>query len=96
MNRGIEVGNLEDLRLGVLGHLRIVLCTGEGRSEDPIQACLQEQCEQSTCATDYRPNNHKTRCRRQTSLMADRKISPALLWDLSSFYAARRRKADCS
>lgn len=28
MNRGIEVGDLEDLRLGVLGLLRIILCTG--------------------------------------------------------------------
>jgi hypothetical protein len=27
MNRGIEVGDLEDLRLGVLGLLRVVLCT---------------------------------------------------------------------
>jgi hypothetical protein len=30
MNRGIEAGNLEDLRLGVLGLLRIVLCTEGG------------------------------------------------------------------
>jgi hypothetical protein len=29
MNRGIEAGNLEDLRLGVLGLLRVVLCSGE-------------------------------------------------------------------
>ena len=28
MNRGIEAGNLEDLRLGVLGLLRVVLCVG--------------------------------------------------------------------
>jgi hypothetical protein len=28
MNRGIEVGDLEDLRLGVLGLLRVILCTG--------------------------------------------------------------------
>jgi hypothetical protein len=27
MNRGIEVGDLEDLRLGVLGLLRVTLCT---------------------------------------------------------------------
>jgi hypothetical protein len=30
MNRGITSGNLEDLRLGVLGLLRIVLCTESG------------------------------------------------------------------
>lgn len=27
MNRGIEFGDLEDLRLGVLGLLRVILCT---------------------------------------------------------------------
>lgn len=27
MNRGIEVGDLEELRLGVLGLLRVILCT---------------------------------------------------------------------
>lgn len=31
MNRGIEVGDLESLRLGVLGLLRVILCT-ESRS----------------------------------------------------------------
>jgi hypothetical protein len=30
MNRGIEAGDLEDLRLGVLGLLRVVLCTESG------------------------------------------------------------------
>ena len=30
MNMGIEAGDLEDLRLGVLGLLRIVLCTESG------------------------------------------------------------------
>ena len=30
MNRGIEVGDLEDLRLGVLGLLRIILCADTG------------------------------------------------------------------
>ena len=30
MNRGIRAGNLEDLRLGVLGLLRIILCTESG------------------------------------------------------------------
>jgi hypothetical protein len=29
MNRGIGTGNLEDLRLGVLGLLRVVLCAEE-------------------------------------------------------------------
>ena len=29
MNRGIETGRLEDLRLGVLGLLRVVLCAEE-------------------------------------------------------------------
>jgi hypothetical protein len=29
MNRGIAAGNLEDLRLGVLGLLRVVLCAEE-------------------------------------------------------------------
>jgi hypothetical protein len=32
MNRGIGAGDLEDLRLGVLGLLRVILCT-EGRPE---------------------------------------------------------------
>ena len=31
MNQGIEVGNLEDLRLGVLGLLRVVLCAADGQ-----------------------------------------------------------------
>jgi hypothetical protein len=30
LNRGIEAGDLEDLRLGVLGLLRVVLCTESG------------------------------------------------------------------
>lgn len=30
MNRGIATGTLEDLRLGVLGLLRVVLCAEEG------------------------------------------------------------------
>jgi len=30
MNRGIRAGDLEDLRLGVLGLLRIVLCSESG------------------------------------------------------------------
>ena len=30
MNRGITAGNLEDLRLGVLGLLRVILCTESG------------------------------------------------------------------
>ena len=30
MNRGIEAENLEDLRLGVLGLLRVVVCAEEG------------------------------------------------------------------
>ena len=30
MNRGIEVGDFEDLRLGVLGLLRIILCADTG------------------------------------------------------------------
>jgi hypothetical protein len=30
MNRGIEVGDLEELRLGVLGLLRVILCTESG------------------------------------------------------------------
>lgn len=30
MNRGIEGGDLEDLRLGVLGLLRVILCTESG------------------------------------------------------------------
>jgi hypothetical protein len=30
MNRGIRAGDLEDLRLGVLGLLRIILCTDSG------------------------------------------------------------------
>jgi hypothetical protein len=30
MNRGIEAGDLEDLRLGVLGLLEVVLCTESG------------------------------------------------------------------
>ena len=36
MNRGIGAGNLEDLRLGVLGLLRVVLCAEdyEGRPGD--------------------------------------------------------------
>ena len=36
MNRGIGAGNLEDLRLGVLGLLRVVLCAEdhEGRLGD--------------------------------------------------------------
>ena len=36
MNRGIGDGNLEDLRLGVLGLVRVVLCAEdpEGRSEN--------------------------------------------------------------
>jgi hypothetical protein len=29
MNQGIEAGNLEELRLGVLGLLRVVLCAEE-------------------------------------------------------------------
>jgi hypothetical protein len=29
MNRGITIGTLEDLRLGVLGLLRVVLCAEE-------------------------------------------------------------------
>ena len=32
MNRGIRAGDLEDLRLGVLGLLRVILCT-ESRLE---------------------------------------------------------------
>ena len=31
MNRGIRAGDLEDLRLGVLGLLRIILCTESGQ-----------------------------------------------------------------
>ena len=31
MNRGRRAGNLEDLRLGVLGLLRVILCTASGR-----------------------------------------------------------------
>jgi len=30
MNRGITAGDLEDLRLGVLGLLRVILCTESG------------------------------------------------------------------
>jgi hypothetical protein len=30
MNRGIEVADLEELRLGVLGLLRVILCTDGG------------------------------------------------------------------
>ena len=30
MNRGIRAGDLEDLRLGVLGLLRVILCTDSG------------------------------------------------------------------
>ena len=30
MNRGIRAGDLEDLRLGVLGLLRVILCTESG------------------------------------------------------------------
>jgi hypothetical protein len=30
MNRGISAGNLEELRLGVLGLLRVILCTESG------------------------------------------------------------------
>jgi hypothetical protein len=30
MNHGITAGNLEDLRLGVLGLLRVILCTESG------------------------------------------------------------------
>jgi len=30
MNRGIRGGDLEDLRLGVLGLLRVILCTESG------------------------------------------------------------------
>jgi hypothetical protein len=30
MNRGIREGDLEDLRLGVLGLLRVILCTESG------------------------------------------------------------------
>ena len=30
MNRGIRAGDLEDLRLGVLGLLRIIMCTESG------------------------------------------------------------------
>jgi len=30
MNRGIRAGDLEDLRLGVLGLLRVILCTEGG------------------------------------------------------------------
>jgi hypothetical protein len=30
MNRGIEAGDLENLRLGVLGLLEVVLCTENG------------------------------------------------------------------
>jgi len=30
MNRGIGAGDLEDLRLGVLGLLRVILCTESG------------------------------------------------------------------
>jgi hypothetical protein len=30
MNRGITAANLEDLRLGVLGLLRVILCTESG------------------------------------------------------------------
>jgi len=30
MNRGITAGNLEELRLGVLGLLRVILCTESG------------------------------------------------------------------
>jgi hypothetical protein len=29
MNRGIGAGNMEDLRLGVLGLLQVVLCTDD-------------------------------------------------------------------
>jgi hypothetical protein len=31
MNRGIRVGELEELRLGVLGLLRVILCTESGQ-----------------------------------------------------------------
>ena len=30
MNRGIREGDLEDLRLGILGLLRVILCTENG------------------------------------------------------------------
>jgi hypothetical protein len=30
MNRGIRAGDLEELRLGVLGLLRVILCTESG------------------------------------------------------------------
>ena len=30
MNRGIREGDLEDLRLGILGLLRVILCTESG------------------------------------------------------------------
>jgi hypothetical protein len=30
MNRGISAGDLEDLRLGILGLLRVILCTESG------------------------------------------------------------------
>ena len=35
MNRGIAAGNLENLRLGVLGLLKVVLCAGDHEGGGP-------------------------------------------------------------
>ena len=51
MNRGIEAGDLEDLRLGVLGLLRVVRAPKVGRSEESETTYLSTLEGANECAT---------------------------------------------